>query len=252
MDIEHLTLDELKQGYRYEVKQFYQCLTCGETYTIGEVFTFDGRFFEAKRAVELHVEKFHGSAFVNLLHSKSKYNTLTDKQKQFLELSGLGLSDKSIAERLGISTSTVRHQRYMFREKAKQAKMFLAIYEQISDQKNQEEEPIIAVESNLEHIDERFIITEKENEQILSSYFSSLSPLKLHQFPIKEKKKIAILTRIAKEFKHDRTYTEKEINSILQEVYDDFVTLRRYLVDYRYIARTNDGKSYWLITKEES
>ena len=35
------------------------------------------------------------------------------------------------------------------------------------------------------------------------------------------------------------------MNGILQEIYDDYVTIRRYLVEYRFIDREPDGSRYW-------
>ena len=62
----------------------------------------------------------------------------------------------------------------------------------------------------------------------------------------KEKKKVVILKRIAQEFEPGRRYTEGEVNALLKEIYFDFATLRRYLVEYGWISREKDCSAYWL------
>jgi hypothetical protein len=54
------------------------------------------------------------------------------------------------------------------------------------------------------------------------------------------------LEEISKNFSKGKTYSEKEVNRILQRVYEDYVSLRRALVEYGFIERTNDGRKYWL------
>jgi hypothetical protein len=41
-------------------------------------------------------------------------------------------------------------------------------------------------------------------------------------------------------------YAEKEINEILKAIYEDYVMLRRYLIEYGFIDRKSDGSEYWL------
>lgn len=247
MDVGKFTIKELKNGYRFDIDgNSYICNNCGKTFAVGEIYAFEGRFFEAFRAIKVHLSMEHEDYFKQLLYTKSKYNTLTDKQKELLFLMYSDISDKEIAKILDISPSTVRHQRFMFREKAKQAKMYLAIYEQVTEKRLSIDEAIVPVHNNATMVDERYVITEKEKEQILKTVFESLSPLRLETFPKKEKKKIVVLTKIAEQLKYGKHYTEKELNQILKDVYDDYVVIRRYLIDYGFMERTNDCKEYWL------
>lgn len=247
MDIDKLTIEELKKGYRFDLESnSYICNMCQKVFEVGEVYSFDGRFFEAFRAIEIHLNKEHVDYLKEFLYTDTKYNTFTDNQKELLLLMYLDKSDKEIAEILGISPSTVRHQRFMFREKAKQAKMYLAIYEQVMDRKLSMDEMIVAIHNSATMVDDRYIITEKEKEQILKSAFDTLSPLKLNTFPRKEKKKIVVLTKISEQFEHGKKYSEKEVNQILEAIYDDYVVIRRYLIEYGFMDRTKDCKEYWL------
>ena len=247
MEIDKLTVEEIKKGYRFDTdKNSYICNICRKVFEVGEIYSIDDRFFEASRAVKVHVNMAHGNRFKQLLYSESKYNTLTDNQKELLSLMCSDNSDKEIAKALGISPSTVRQHRFMFREKAKQAKMYLAIYEQVADKKSITDEAIVPIHNSATMVDDRYVITEKEKEKILNSEFESLSPLKLKRFSGKEKKKIVILTKIAEQFEYGVKYTEKEMNEIIKEIYDDFALIRRYLIQYGFMDRTNDGRAYWL------
>ena len=66
------------------------------------------------------------------------------------------------------------------------------------------------------------------------------------KFPKKEKQKLATLRVIIKQFDKEKQYSEKEINEILKSIYDDHVTLRRYLVEYGFLDRKDDGSAYWV------
>lgn len=57
---------------------------------------------------------------------------------------------------------------------------------------------------------------------------------------------MAILRHILKKFAASKNYTEKEVNAILKPIYDDYVLLRRQLIEYGFMERTQDGSSYWI------
>lgn len=94
-------------------------------------------------------------------------------------------------------------------------------------------------------VDARYEITQQEEQKILSMVFASMQPLRLKTFPPKEKKKVVILRTIAKEFEEGIRYSEVQVNEILKDIYPDYVTLRRYLIEYGYLERTRDGSAYW-------
>ncbi len=89
-------------------------------------------------------------------------------------------------------------------------------------------------------------ITEKDLKEAETRYIESLDPFVLKIFPAKEKKKYILLTYIIKLFKKGVKYTEKEVNEILKPVYEDYVIIRRYLVDYQFLDRLDNGKAYWV------
>lgn len=60
---------------------------------------------------------------------------------------------------------------------------------------------------------------------------------KLNAFPLKHDQIIVILDEVVKKFDIEKQYTEKQVNVILEDVNEDYCTLRRMLVDYRYLSR---------------
>ena len=92
-------------------------------------------------------------------------------------------------------------------------------------------------------VDERYNITQEEQKQIVSKYFSEGI---LTKFPTKEKQRLMILREISNHLKQGHIYDEKELNQVLKGFYEDYVLLRRYLVDYGFLDRKSDGSSYWL------
>lgn len=247
MKLENLTLKDIKRGYTVcDDPRSYACVFCEKRYEVGEIYPVGNRFFDAKRAIQLHLELEHGDCLHQLIGNDSKYNTLTENQKRLMQLFAAGFSDKEIATELGVSPSTVRHQKFMFREKAKQAKFYLAIYERAFENSTPSVTDIVPVHDNAKMVDERYIVTQEEREHILKTSFSSLDPLRLKEFSPKEKKKVVILSKIAEQFEQARQYSEKEVNELLGRIFDDYVTLRRYLIEYGFMQRTKDCSKYWL------
>jgi len=93
-------------------------------------------------------------------------------------------------------------------------------------------------------LNERFTITDVEREKVLGNYFKQGLQGPLDVFPSKEKRKYIIAQEIIKQFEVDKIYIEKEINDIIAKIYPDFATVRRFLIDYRFMTRSDDGKQY--------
>ena len=245
MDFGKLTLEELKLGYWRDAQGgAYVCSVCGERFVDGQVYPADGRYFTPEHAAARHVSDAHGGSAAVLIQSDTKYNSLTENQKDLLSRFLAGESDREIAGDLHISEATVRRQRFNFREKAKQAKHYLATYELVFASEGKE--PLMPIHNQAVFLDDRYVITEPERERILKNAFSSRDPLVLKTFPPKEKKKLVILTAIAAQFEKSRRYSEAEVNAIIKPIFDDFVTIRRFLIIYGFMARTRSGSEYWL------
>lgn len=234
------TLEEIKQGYTKDKKGFYHCNFCNTCFEDGEIFPINGHFYRAEKAIQIHIRKDHGSVFTQLLQLDKKSSSLTDVQKKLLYMMEQGKSDKEIAQLTNTSASTVRHQRFVFKEKARQAKMYLALYE-------------LALEGQmvefLEHDpaaqeDEHFVPNLEEEQKALEDMTVSIDPLRLKLIPDKEKKKILILRKICESLDPHKIYSEEEINQILQDVFEDFITLRRYLLEYGFLHSSADCRYF--------
>jgi len=69
---------------------------------------------------------------------------------------------------------------------------------------------------------------------------------KLTAFPARRKKKILCLFYLAGKIEAGKDYTEREIGSLLLDwhTFADPATLRRELVDYGFLDRSRDGRTY--------
>jgi hypothetical protein len=245
------SLDQMKRGYIWDSPaEAYICLICGERFDQGRIYPSGEAWYEAEKAVQIHIAREHGSIFRFLVELDKRYTGLTEHQKELLSYFYQGASDKQIATAMeNGNTSTVRNQRFTFREKAKQAKVFLAIMELLEERPPGEANhpgQLIDLPGSGVRRDERFAITAPENAAILKTYFSQGTDGPLSGFPRKEKRKIAILGQLIRRFIPGRQYSEPEVNEILKAAWDDFVTLRRYLIEYGFMDRVPDGSKYWV------
>ena len=70
----------------------------------------------------------------------------------------------------------------------------------------------------------------------------------LVNFPAQEKKKLVVLKWLANRFQPGERYSEKQINTELLRYHRDSATLRRALIDYRFMGRENGV--YWRLPEE--
>lgn len=242
------TIDEIKNGYREEEDNI-KCLICKESFIKGRIYPVESEFYDAKMAAKIHIKDKHISMFDYIVNINSTVTGLSDTQKQLIKMFGEKLSDKEIAEKLGIATSTIRNHRFKLREKEKQARLFIALMELLSKETEKEinvldKETLCDPHKNATTLDNRFNITDKEKEKVLQAYFDENGGLK--SYPSKEKKKIVVLEEIMKNFKSEIKYSEKQVNRKLKRMYDDFATLRRALIEYGFLDRSRDCSEYWV------
>jgi len=64
--------------------------------------------------------------------------------------------------------------------------------------------------------------------------------------PAKRTRRRLLLDEVAQAFEPGRRYPESAVNEILKSVFDDYCTLRRYLVDEAFLSRTAAG-IYWRV-----
>ncbi|MGF7049444.1 hypothetical protein J2T13_003955 [Paenibacillus sp. DS2015] len=241
------TIEEIKQGYVFDQEfEAYICLVCGKRYEKGVIYQAEDVFYEAEKYVRRHVASDHTSMLDFLLGLDKKMTGLTELQRTLLNLFQMGMNDNDIVRELdGGSTSTIRNHRFTLREKMKQAKVFLSIMELV-EEKSSKQSRFIQFQQSNSWIDERHQITVQENEEMIKAYFKQGPGGPLSEFPKKEKRKVIILRQLVQNFDKQKQYTEKEVNEILKERFHDYVTLRRYLIEYGFMDRYPDGSRYWV------
>jgi len=84
---------------------------------------------------------------------------------------------------------------------------------------------------------------QEDVRKVLKSFLNADGTLK--QIPPMGNKLLIILNFIVDAFAYETNYTEKEVNTILRRFHVDTAALRRYLVDYKFMARESDGTRYW-------
>lgn len=70
---------------------------------------------------------------------------------------------------------------------------------------------------------------------------------KIKQMPAKQSMQDKIFAYLAEKFMLDHDYTEKEINTIIDQwhTFGDYFLLRRGLIDSGWLLRLPDGSKYW-------
>lgn len=239
------TLEELKQGY-IEKRDCYTCLLCEKNIEKGIVYPYENRLYDAERYMRIHIESTHTSVFDYLLGMDKKLTGLTEHQKRLLQLFYQGKNDKEIQKELDIgSTSTIRHHRFALKEKERQAKTFLAMMELLKE-KDEFAPAFLPVHNTATMVDDRYNITQDEQEKILRKYFPEGTSKPMSKFPPKEKQRLIVLREIAKHLKDDHNYSEKELNQTLKNIFNDYALIRRYLIEYGFLDRKPDGSQYWV------
>jgi hypothetical protein len=79
-----------------------------------------------------------------------------------------------------------------------------------------------------------------DEETVLRTFFRDG---RLTEIPAKEAKRMIVLERIALEFEPGIRYDEKEVNAIVGRFFNDYASLRRYLIDAGLLAREHG--EYW-------
>lgn len=260
-----------KRGYS-SVEEGFICLLCGAVSERGVIYDNGGVLCDAEKNISVHIQNEHGPLFNYILNLDKRLSGLSSHQCALLNLFYQNLSDGEIQKRLGIgSASTIRQHRFAFKEKERQAKIFTVLMDLLkSAESNKEKQrsPKISIErayNNIKHaLDNSMKKTplytkpsvaeapdNRENEKIIKRYFPESYFGRLKTLTMKEKNRLIILKHIAKNFKRGKKYAEKEINSILSDIYDDYASIKRYLIDYKFMERASDGSFYWLTERNE-
>ena len=84
----------------------------------------------------------------------------------------------------------------------------------------------------------------KYNEKVIRTF---IKKGRLIALPVQHKKRLLILNEFAAKFEKGRIYNEKEVNTVVNKIFDDHCTIRRLLIEENIMQREN--QKYWI--KEE-
>ena len=73
-------------------------------------------------------------------------------------------------------------------------------------------------------------------QKILSTF---MADGKIAKMPAQLKKKLILIEEICRAFEMGKSYSEKQVNLIVADYYDDFAMVRRFFVDYGLFTREN-------------
>lgn len=234
------SIDEMKQGF-FEDHKGYTCLMCGERFEKGEIYSFSGKLYEGQKAIKLHIEHKHHSVTNVLLEMNADYMGISELQLQLLNFFEQGLSDKEIAARLDVSSSTIRNHRYKLRERERQNKLFIALMELLKEDGAVSK---MSLQADKNKVDEAGYVSDKERKRILEHYMTTSGRLK--DYPSLDRSKRVILEAILVNFYMGKKYAEEEIDRILMSIYNEYKMLKKELVAYGYLGRTHTGAIYWV------
>ncbi len=135
MEFRELSIEEMVRGYTEDpVTGKLRCVFCGEEFEKGLFYDSRGRLVSAERAAEEHVLDQHEGAFYGMLHLGKEVHGLSESVQDILEGMYLGKDNRQIGEESGISAATVRTQKFNIRRMKREAKILLAMLEQIENQ----------------------------------------------------------------------------------------------------------------------
>lgn len=86
------------------------------------------------------------------------------------------------------------------------------------------------------------LLGEEWRKEIKKRFFTPDGRLK--SMPSKFAVKYIVLLEIAASFETKAEYSETDVNSVLMGFHDDYVALRRYLIDFGFLIRRKDGSNY--------
>lgn len=173
------------------------------------------------------------------------FKCLSDKSRLQI-LKSLAIEDmyvERLAERLGITAPTVSFHLKKLSEAGAVNSYKSQYYMMYSLNKKVFEKNILDILT--EKSDEAALQEQRDalyRNKVINSFFEYG---KLKAIPAQRKKERIILEVIVQKFEYDRIYSEREVNIIISDFYDDFCTIRRDMISEKLLDRNKEG--YWRI-----
>jgi len=164
-------------------------------------------------------------------------------------LSQQDLSVEQIAEMIGTSASTASHHLTRLAKAglvSARSESYYNIYhleaDAIEDMSRRllakDALPSVAADLDMDAYDKK----------VIKNYSNPDGTLKA--IPFQQKKMLAVLRYVLRDIEKDVHYTEQQINDILEKYNEDYPRMRREMVDFGFLNRTNNGSEYWRTDKE--
>ena len=173
------------------------------------------------------------------------FKCLADKSRLQI-LKSLAMEDmyvERLAERLGISAPTVSFHLKKLADAGAVTSYKSQYYMMYSLNKDVFETSMLEIIR--EKSDEAEIQAQRDAEyrkKVIDAFFEYG---KLKSIPSQRKKERIVLEVIADAFEYDRIYTEREVNIIIADFFDDFCTIRRDMISENLLDR--DAGKYWRV-----
>ena len=173
------------------------------------------------------------------------FKCLADKSRLQI-LKSLAMEDmyvERLAERLGISAPTVSFHLKKLADAGAVTSYKSQYYMMYSLNKDIFDTSMLEIIR--EKSDEAEIQAQRDAEyrkKVIDAFFEYG---KLKSIPSQRKKERIVLEVIADAFEYDRVYTEREVNVIIADFFDDFCTIRRDMVAENLLDR--DAGRYWRV-----
>jgi len=161
-------------------------------------------------------------------------------------LSQQALSVEQIAEMLDLSSSTVSHHLSKLSKVglvSARAESYYNVYRLETDALekmarrllSKETLPAVTADVDLDAYDRK----------VLQNYMTPDGRLKA--IPTQQKKLLAVLRYVVREFEPNVRYSEEKVNEILDRFHEDYARLRRELFEFGFMDREGGGGNYWRI-----
>ena len=175
----------------------------------------------------------------------SLFKCLADKSRLQI-LKSLAMEDmyvERLAERLGISAPTVSFHLKKLADAGAVTSYKSQYYMMYSLNKAVFETSMLEIIR--EKSDEAEVQAQRDADyrrKVIDAFFEYG---KLKSIPSQRKKERIVLEKIAEAFEYDRVYSEREVNIIIADFYDDFCTIRRDMISENLLDR--DSGKYWRV-----
>ena len=159
-------------------------------------------------------------------------------------------SVEELAAMLGVSASTVSHHLSMLGEiglVSARVDGYYNVYRLETDELERLAQSLLSRDTLPEVVKD--LDLKAYDRKILKDYLASDGSLT--KIPNNRRKLDVILHYIVEKFEFDRTYTEKEVNAVIDALNPDISGLRRDLISAKLLGREKDGSAYWRVKADE-